>query len=554
MKDLAPALPADPADQPANPSRRRIFQAASAVGLAASLPALADAAPARKTIAKGSLDAKLKAHVKNVVVIYLENRSFNNLFANFPGTSAPLSAVTAEQAQQLDRDGKPLATLPKIWGGLVPNQQNIGGVDYQIKEDQITGLANAPYKLSDAAGKPLPESIITRDLVHRFYNNQMQINGGKNDGFAAWADSGGLVMGHYGETSKNLNLWQIAEQYTLCDNFFMAAFGGSYMNHQFLVTGRANEYFNASETAAKKKIAVLADGPQGVRLAIAPDCPASALDGKPKYVNDGAITPDGYAVNTMAPPYQPSYIRPAFDGDPLHADPADANTLPPQTYDTIGDLLSRKGVSWAWYGGGWQAALDHKGGGSKPNFQFHHQPLNYFKQFAPGTAARAEHLRDGGTGDSPISNKFLAAAVAGTLPAVTFYKPQGNLNLHAGYSDIESGDQHVANIIAHLKASPQWKDMIVVITFDENGGWWDHVAPPKGDRWGPGTRIPAIVVSPYAKKGAVDHSFYDTTSILRLITRLHDLPLLEGLKVRNDAFASRGALPPGDLTGALSFR
>lgn len=89
MKDLAPALPADPADQPANPSRRRIFQAASAVGLAASLPALADAAPARKTIAKGSLDAKLKAHVKNVVVIYLENRSFNNLFANFPGTSAP---------------------------------------------------------------------------------------------------------------------------------------------------------------------------------------------------------------------------------------------------------------------------------------------------------------------------------------------------------------------------------------------------------------------------------------------------------------------------------
>jgi acid phosphatase len=61
-------------------------------------------------------------------------------------------------------------------------------------------------------------------------------------------------------------------------------------------------------------------------------------------------------------------------------------------------------------------------------------------------------------------------------------------------------------------------------------------------------------VSPFAKKGAVDHSFYDTTSILRLITRLHDLPLLEGLKVRNDAFASRGALPPGDLTGALSFR
>ncbi|MEG2032078.1 MAG: acid phosphatase, partial [Janthinobacterium sp.] len=121
MKDLAPALPADPADQPANPSRRRIFQAASAVGLAASLPALADAAPAKKTIAKGSLDAKLKAHVKNVVVIYLENRSFNNLFANFPGTAKPLSEVPAAACAQRDRDGSLLPVLPKVWGGMVPD-------------------------------------------------------------------------------------------------------------------------------------------------------------------------------------------------------------------------------------------------------------------------------------------------------------------------------------------------------------------------------------------------------------------------------------------------
>jgi acid phosphatase len=96
--------------------------------------------------------------------------------------------------------------------------------------------------------------------------------------------------------------------------------------------------------------------------------------------------------------------------------------------------------------------------------------------------------------------------------------------------------------------------MVVVITFDENGGWWDHVAPPKGDRWGPGSRVPAMVVSPFAKKGAVDHTFYDTTSILRFLTRLHGLPLLEGLKVRNEAFAARGAQPPGDLSGTLSFR
>ena len=144
--------------------------------------------------------------------------------------------------------------------------------------------------------------------------------------------------------------------------------------------------------------------------------------------------------------------------------------------------------------------------------------------------------------------------MAGKLPAVSFYKPQGNLNLHAGYSDIESGDQHIVNVLQHLRHSPQWQNMVVVVTFDENGGWWDHVAPPQGDRWGPGSRVPALVVSPFAKQGAVDHSFYDTTSILRFITRLHGLPLLEGLAERNRAFAARGARPPGDLTGALSFR
>ncbi|MRV71898.1 acid phosphatase [Duganella sp. FT92W] len=537
---------------PERPSRRRIFQAAAATGIAAALPAATvDAKPAARP---ASLDAKLKEHVKNVVVIYLENRSFNNLFADFPGLASPLSALKPEQYQQKDYDGSVLPALPKVWGGMVPDAQTIGGIKYEIKEDDIKGLPNAPFKLSTPDGKPLPEAVITRDLWHLFYQNQMQINGGKNDGFVAWGNTGGMVMGHYGETQKNLGLYQLAREYTLCDNFFMAAFGGSYLNHQFLISARPAEFRNAAQTAAKKKICVLADGPTGTRLAIAPDSPTSALDGKPVYVNDGSISPDGYVINTMAPPYQPSWIKPAPGGDPNLASSDEAYYQPPQSYDTIGDLLSAKGVSWAWYGAGMQAALDARGGGPKPNFQYHHQPFNYFTQFAPGTRARAQHLRDGGLGDSPMSNHFLADVVAGKLPAVTFYKPQGNLNLHAGYSDIESGDQHVTNVIAHLQKSPQWKDMVVVITFDENGGWWDHVAPPKGDRWGPGSRVPAIIVSPHAKKGVVDHSFYDTTSILRFISRLHGLPLLEGIKVRNEAFAARGALPPGDLTGALSFR
>jgi acid phosphatase len=184
-----------------------------------------------------------------------------------------------------------------------------------------------------------------------------------------------------------------------------------------------------------------------------------------------------------------------------------------------------------------------------PNFQYHHRPFNYFADMAPGTAARAEHLRDGGLGGS----EFIKAIDSGTLPQVAFYKPQGNLNEHPGYTDVLDGDRHIADLVGHLLKSPQWGHMVVVITYDENGGFWDHVAPPKGDRWGPGTRIPALIVSPFAKKGLVDHTLYDTTSILSLITKHFALATLAGLGRRNAAVAANGGPPLGDLTNALDL-
>ena len=91
----------------------------------------------------------------------------------------------------------------------------------------------------------------------------------------------------------------------------------------------------------------------------------------------------------------------------------------------------------------------------------------------------------------------------------------------------------------------------VVVTYDENGGFWDHVAPPRADRWGPGTRIPTIIVSPYAKKGFVDHATYDTTSIIRLIEHRYGLQKLPGITARDKAMAARHEAPMGDLTHAL---
>jgi acid phosphatase len=108
-------------------------------------------------------------------------------------------------------------------------------------------------------------------------------------------------------------------------------------------------------------------------------------------------------------------------------------------------------------------------------------------------------------------------------------------------------------VISHLQMGPQWAHMLVVVTWDENGGFWDHVPPPKGDRWGPGSRIPALIVSPFAKKGFVDHTPYDTASILRFITKRWDLPMLAGLKSRDEALVANGNPPMGDLTDALDL-
>ena len=107
---------------------------------------------------------------------------------------------------------------------MVPQSQQANHITYQVDQaaPYMNNLANAPFALRGPQGEPLPQGVVTRDLWHVFYQNQMQINGGKNDRFVAWADSGGLVMGYYSDSAYNLRLWKLAQEFTLCDNFFRA--------------------------------------------------------------------------------------------------------------------------------------------------------------------------------------------------------------------------------------------------------------------------------------------------------------------------------------------
>lgn len=504
----------------------------------------------------GSLDA-----IQNVVVIFAENRAFDNLYGLFPGANGipgvnPSSRGT--YIPQKDFDGSVLPVLPPTWGGLT-----VAGQRVTLSQAQTMGWPNRPYQLDDpkgvqGSGTVIAQDVTTRDLVHRFYNNQMQINGGANDKFAAYSDAGGLSMGYY--DGSKMALWKLARQYTLADNFFMGAFGGSFLNHQYLICACAPQYphADAADSPARDSISAIDTDAQGrfLRLTPAASAKPSVLEGKPSYKNDGNLTPKDqqgmfYAVNTMQPLYQPSGNAPAANGASQYADTAKATTLPAQNGPTIGDRLSAKGVSWAWYAGGWNAALAARSNiynGSTPNFQPHHQPFNYYADFDPLTrqANRQAHLKD-------FDAEFLQAAQAGKLPAVSFYKPQGNVNQHAGYASVADGDEHIAQVIVRLQQSPQWKNMLIVVTYDENGGIYDHAPVPQGDRWGPGSRIPAIIISPYARKGFVDHTQYDTGSILRFLTRRFELQPLPGVLERDAGLRAHGAAPMGDLSNALQL-
>ena len=387
-------------------------------------------------------------NIDHIIIIYGENRSFDNLYGMFPGADGVMD-LKSIQYQQVDNDGNPFKYLPQVW-------KKSKKIDIDPQFEGKPALPNHPFRL-DANPYNISLNEKTRDLVHRFYQHQEQINEGRNDRFAAVSDAGGLVMGYY--DGSNMRLWKFAQEYTLADHFFMAAFGGSFLNHMWLACACTPVYPNAPPEMKSNVDA------SRIKLTRKKDSPSSALDGPPKWNKDAALTDDGFAVNTMQPPYQPSEIPPANDGDPRMASTQDGNKLPlpPQNQPTIGDRLSDKHVSWIWYSGGWNQALEDRmqepsilrkviktlgkvmgdKNNSAQNFQTHHQPYNYFENYAPGTSRRKEHLKD--------YKDLLSDIEHGALPSVVFYKPQGNLNQHPGYANVLDGDEHIAELIDKIR-------------------------------------------------------------------------------------------------------
>jgi phospholipase C len=456
------------------------------IGLAFSLGSTAQAA--------GGLNK-----VSHIIVLYLENRSFDHLLGAFPGANN--LTMAGPGAIQRDQNGEPYRVLPNP-----AKPFDVEGNPPDVRAITISELPNAPFAIDGVHPKATINAVI-RGLTHLFYTNRAQINGGANDRFALLSDAGGLTMGYYSANAmENTNLWKAARDGVLLDNFFQGGFGGSFFNHMWLVCACAPVWPNP------------------------PADQRSVLDPKGIPLHEGRVTAasDGdYAVNTT----QSIFLN---DGK------QDGALLPAQSSTTIGDRLSERGIDWAWYSEGWNLAINQQRTQEQEHelsamlFAYHHQPFAYFQRFDPSTAkGRADrriHLRDAQDLDFDIRS--------GQLPPVTFYKPADVNSEHPGLGSVAAGDAVIGRVREMLDSSAIRDSYALIITYDEFGGFFDHVAPPaapaaggRADFFGPGTRIPAVIVSRLVK-GGINSTEYESTSIARFIAERFDLDPLPSARFR----------------------
>jgi phospholipase C len=493
-------------------TRRRFLHTMAAGGASLSLGAPARAAPDL---------AGLRRHIDHIVVVFQENRSFDHYFGTYRN---PKGGGRVDNL--LDRQGR---VDPRFAGW----QRNPAGIPYDALPlpDDMPGffgsvIGNHPFPL--APHIPADRNV-PWDPSHHFYRMMAQIDGGRMDRFvalaiarqAAWdgGDIGatrlafeqsrpsGAVLGFYGR--RDLPFYhRLADHYVLFDHFFQAMSGGSVGNALYLAAARSAVWHQA---------------------------PARLRSGTPPAF-DLPYDRHGILVNDMPP----------LNG-PTEAKYAKLKLAPPpdqQTYPSIGDRLNAAGLSWAWYNENWNRvkpwALKSAfgpGDGSAvidtPDLYVpHHNPFQYYPTWAANV--RGGHMRD--------AEDFHEDAKGGRLPHVSFVKASGIHDEHPSHSAPAWGEGWVRGLLTSLGNSPAWSRTAVIVTYDEGGGFWDHVAPPRPDAYGCGTRIPALLISPFARPGYVDHRAADTTSVLALIEARFGLPPLQ----RRDA----GAYP---LLDGLDF-
>jgi phospholipase C len=470
-----------------------------------------------------------------------------------PGTPAPLLAAVEPS---LDADDLNLLTT----GAASEFTQTFVQPDPDTRVRNYNALPNGPFPLK---GSLLPYDSYTGDTTHRLFEMWQQsdcsiftatfqnpsgclsdlypfvivnytnipdpASGGKIDD-----NGGGNSMAFYNMQAGDVPvLKSLADQYTISDNYHQAVMGGTGANHVMLGTGDAIFWSDGKGNPTTPPSHIANPDPQpGTDDVYTVDlnfdgnfteCADPTQPGiKPirDYLHSLFYHPNPncqpghfYMVNNDSPGFLP-------DGTVDTAGIAGGGSVPPTNVRTIGEALNTKGISWAYYGGAYNAAvaLQHNPTSTNPlvlvgaaycnicNFE------SYATAIMGDPAQRAAHIKD--------ATDFFAAIDNSTLPAVSFVKPDGLLDGHPASSKFDLFEGMVENIMDHLTANPQlMAETALFITVDEGGGFYDSGYIQPLDFFGDGPRIPLIIVSPFTKGGHVNHSYADHVSILKFIER-----------------------------------
>ena len=425
-------------------------------------------------------DSKTTTPIKHVVVIFDENISFDHYFATYPRALNPVGEPAFT----------PAANTPQV-NGLTP--------------ELLTNNPNSipPFRLDRV-------TEVTCDNDNHYADEQTAYNAGLLDKFATTAAVGtgctpALNMGYYDGNTVTA-LWNYAQNYALSDNFFDSEFGTTVMGHLNLISGQTH---TTSTTTIKGKVAngsVIANVEAGVD-----DC-VNSTNGTPVVMSG----------------------------------------------TTVGDLLNTANVSWGWFYGDWPESTNNQPlpfASCGSAYNSHYDPFQYYQSTSNQHHLPPSSVSAIGTSADQANHQysltdFWDAVNAGNLPAVVFLKATSSETGHPSNSSPLQEQYFLVNTINALMQLPQWKEMAVLLTYDDADGWYDHVMPPivnqsndpandtlmgsagmcgtpaAGaylDRCGYGTRLPFLVISPYAKKNYVSHALTDTTSILRFIEDNWDL-------------------------------
>ena len=323
------------------------------------------------------------------------------------------------------------------------------------------------------------------DVSHSFTDGITAINGGEMNCFDQLSSDGGELAAYTQYHREDIPAyWAYAKRYALADRFFSSVYGPTAVEHLWTMAGQSDRFVdNEREDQA-------GEGKQG------------------QYCKDKQERMLSFKKLTE-PERRDAYRLEEIPDVPTLAERYWIERWPCTNMKVLMDLLDEKGISWRYYMGGF----------------IHQRAIKMVRRIRLTPMWRK--VID--------SVDFPEEVREGRLPSMSWLTPPHGLNDHPGGSvGICKGENWTVRTINLLMKSDEWDNMAIILTWDDFGGYYDHVAPPHVDLYGMGPRVPAIVISPWAKPGFVDSHTYDFSSVLKTVEQLWGLGSLGTRDARAD--------------------